>query len=454
MPEQAIIKALRKGNTNNAIVFVHGFSGDPSATWGKFPDFLKSTSVLNGWDIYSLGYSSRLAPDFRGIWSGNPSIKTIADYLYTRTKLGDLVKYDALVFIAHSMGGLAVQRALLDNDDLMQRTSHVFLFGTPSYGLKKAGWFGWFKRQVEDMAADGEFIRSLRNEWDRKWPDKPPFSFWAVAGDSDEFVPASSSIKPFHQNQRLVVPGNHLEIVKPEQENDMSVQVVVKGIQGEAAPAGPWNTGRLALQMLDFRKAVDALESHAEELDDKHLVQLALAFDGLGESGKALAILERRDQCGTDARGVLAGRLKRRWITEGREIDFNRALELYKSAYADANGNHDQALYHGINVCFLLSANSGDIAVVSNMAAKVLDHCRHASKDFWCLGTVGEANLYLGKKGDALAAYKKAVCIQPAPKPWQLKSMHSQACQLAAILNIDDLIPELDVIFRQEQIPE
>lgn len=271
MPEQAILKALRKNSTRSAIVFVHGFGGDPSTTWGKFPDFLEATAALNGWDIYSLGYSSKLAPDFRGIWSGNPSIDTIALYLYTRAYVGELEKYEALVFIAHSMGGLAVQRALLDREDLLKRTSHVFLFGTPSNGLQKAGWLKWLKSQIEDMAADGTFVSKLRRDWKQLWPHNPPPRFWAIAGDADEFVPASTSLGPFLREQQLVVPGNHLEIVKPKHKEELSVQTVVRGIQGDAAPAGPWNAARVALQMLDFRAAVDTLGPHADEVVSRFL---------------------------------------------------------------------------------------------------------------------------------------------------------------------------------------
>ena len=65
MTDQAIIKALRNDHASNAIVFVHGFGGDPSETWGSFPDFLMADAILDGWDIFSLGYSSKLAPDFR-----------------------------------------------------------------------------------------------------------------------------------------------------------------------------------------------------------------------------------------------------------------------------------------------------------------------------------------------------------------------------------------------------
>jgi len=452
MDDQAILTTMRNDKTKNAIVFVHGFGGDSSGTWGNFPQYLMESPALKGWDIYSLGYKTGLAPDFKGLWSGNPSVTTIASYIHTHAFRGDLDRYKALVFIAHSMGGLVVQRALLDYKDLLARTTHVFLFGTPSAGLRKAGWFKWFKRQVDDLADDGAFVPKLRADWEQLWPKEPPPKFWTVAGDSDEFVPASSSLGPFPIEQRFVVPGNHLEIVKPANVDDLPVEIIVKGIQGKAAPAGPWNTARVALQMLDFRKAVETLKPLASELDDAHLIQLAIAMDSLGHMDEALEILSRSKKLGTDARGVLAGRFKRRWIASGRAADFDRALELYTSAYdeAVANDDHSQAFYHGINICFLMVADADKKTDPTDMLNKVLKHCEQADQDFWCLGTKGEALLCLGNKEEALAAYSASVNMSPEPEPWQLASMHSQACQLAAILDFDELTSELDKIFRQE----
>jgi tetratricopeptide (TPR) repeat protein len=393
-----------------------------------------------------------LAPDFKGLWSGNPSITTIASYVHTHAYRGELENYKALVFIAHSMGGLVVQRALLDYKDLLDRTSHVFLFGTPSAGLRKAGWFKWFKRQVDDLAYNGAFVPKLRADWEKLWPKEPPPQFWTVAGDSDEFVPASSSLGPFPTAQQFVVPGNHLEIVKPANATDLSVQIIVDGIRGKAAPAGPWNAARVALQMLDFKKVVDTLQDHASELDDAHLVQLAIALGSLGKMDKALEILQGSERLGTDARGVLAGRFKRRWIAAGRKSDYERAFELYSSAYdeAMANNDHSQAFYHGINISFLMVADQDKKTDPTDMLNKVLSHCEQAEQDFWCLGTKGEAKLCLGDQEGALAAYSECVNMKPEPEPWQLISMHSQASQLAAILNYDHLTSELDRIFRQE----
>ena len=71
----------RQGKT--AIIFVHGFGGDAAATWGDFPSLIRDEArSLSDWSIYSLGYSSTLAPDLRGIWAADPGIEKLAGYLY------------------------------------------------------------------------------------------------------------------------------------------------------------------------------------------------------------------------------------------------------------------------------------------------------------------------------------------------------------------------------------
>ncbi len=443
------IKHRDKGE-ENAIVFVHGFGGHPEATWGEFPRYLSDSQTLMGWAIYSVGYLSRLAPDFRGIWSGNPSITEIATSLGTHTTHGPLKKFKAFCFIAHSMGGLVVQRALLSRPDLMARTSHVFLFGTPSDGLTKASWIHWFKRQTGDMAADKSFINQLRDDRERDWPNQPPPHLWAIAGDADEFVPASTSLGPFAESQRIVVPGNHLEIVKPVNADSLSVKIVESGIRRDAASAGPWNSARVALQLLEFNKAVQTLSAHSDELDDTHLIELALALEGLGRSEEAFEVLKKAGKRGTDAQGVLAGRLKRRWKAEGRAADYDGALRLYSEAFDESvrEENHAQAFYHGINVCFLRSARArGELKAVKAMAEQVLGHCDAAGQDFWCLGTRAEANLYLDRTEEALEAYRQAVAFEPAPGARQLQSMYEQASQYAEFIQSDSLRRRLEEIF-------
>ena len=458
MLQQPRLQVLRQNDTvENAILFVHGFSGDEVKTWQDFQPFLLDESSLKQWDVFSLGYpSEKLSPDIRGIWTGDPSIQTIADSLYTQAFFGQLGRYKGLAFIAHSMGGLVVQRSLLDHQDLLQRTSHVFLFGTPSNGLKKAGWGKWFKRQAEDMDADGKFIKKLRNDWAKTWPKTSPPHLRVIAGDQDEFVPVASSLSPFSKEHHFAVPGNHQQIVHPQASDNLSVQIVIKGIRGDAAPAGPWNSARVALQMLDFRTAVNQLESHADELDDAHLVELALALDGLDKRDKALELLVNKGRKGTDAQGVLAGRFKRRWQAEGRQKDYEQAFELYEAAYETAtqNQDHPQAFYHGINLCFLLTAktDNNEQSRVEAIAQEILEHCQQAPQDFWCLGTQGEAQLYLNHPDEALNKFQEAMQISPQPKPWQVRSMYEQVAQVADIMGHYEIKEsQLEQIFRQAE---
>jgi len=199
-----------------AFAFVHGFGGDTATTWGKFPEFLMAEPQLQSWGIFGLGYRSSVRVDVPGIWSGDADIDVLAEGLRTALSLAPFDRCEVVALAAHSMGGLVVQRALLKDPQLRDRLTHVFLFGTPSRGLAKA-WFGaLFKSQLWDMAAGGSFITALRADWDRTFKNGTKFFFRAIGGERDDFVPAKSSIEPFPDGVRGVVPGNHVEIVKPE----------------------------------------------------------------------------------------------------------------------------------------------------------------------------------------------------------------------------------------------
>lgn len=439
----------RNSGKEAAIVFIHGFSGDPQKTWGSFPGLLIADERIAAWDIFSLGYATSIAPDLRGIWSADPPLVSLADLLRTAAGLPPLNAYKGLALIAHSMGGLIVQRALVDNQDFTARASHIFVYGTPSAGLAKASPFKFWKRQVRDMARGSLFIEDLRDRWTAKFVrGSLPFVFWAVAGDRDEFVPRTSSIDPFPEDQRAVVPGDHLEIVKPSKAKDLSLQLVLKGLIGDAAPAGPWNSARVAVESREFHRAVRLLEPHKGELDDQALVQLALALEGIGRQRDAIKVLEEQGRSNTDAMGVLAGRLKRRWLVERRRADAERAWELYKKAFALAVKASDspQAFYHGINVAFMELAYRGDHAAAKRMARKVLNHCARAPREKWRLATEGEARLMLGETDGAIESYQQAVQARPTPR--ELCSMYQQAIRIATLVGDKSAAERLEAIFR------
>lgn len=440
----------RASSANVAFVFLHGFSGDLVKTWGQFPVFVAAEPRLANWDIFSIGYTTRLVPDIVGLWSADAPLDRLAELLLTATKYTSLNTYKSLAFVAHSMGGLILQRALLGQPELSGRTSHVFLYGTPSAGLSKAGRFSFLKRQVRDMAETSDFITKLRSQWKAEFEPNAPFQFKTVAGDQDEFVPSSSSLDPFPSSHRNVVPGNHLDIVKPANAACLSTQVILNSLLTDASEAGPHNAAALAIESRDFVQAVRLLEGHEAELDAQGLVQLALALDSTGRQDEAIALLERYAGEETDPMGVLAGRMKRRWLAGHRRDDAERALALYRKAYqlSSARNDHAQAYYHAINMAFMELAYGSDYQAAKAIAGDVLRHCALARKNIWRLAAEGEADLVLGETNVAIQRYKEAILLEPTPR--EFSSMFQQALRVADLMGDDEAAAELTKIYRGE----
>ncbi len=440
----------RASGSSAAVVFVHGF-GSAGHPFGMLPALLASESALDGWDIHEIAYNTGLMPDVRGLWAADPDIPLLSTYLRSRARLEPLDGYESLAIVAHSMGGLVTQRAFVDDPELVGRVSHLFMFGTPSAGLRSGKLGRFLKRQIADMAFDSDFIRDLRERWNSRFGQRRPFDLWVVAGDRDEFVPAGSSLSPFPPEAQLVVPGNHTEIVDVRAPGTMSEQVIAEGLIGSAAPAGPWNSARVAVERREFARAIDELLPNAEKLDERHLVELALALDSNGRRDEAVDLLERTSSLhGTDVKGTLAGRRKRTWLAAGLREDGEAALELYSQSLAEALSavDHDQAYYHAINVAFLQLAYRDDRAAAHAAAEAALEHAALAEPDFWRAAAEAEAQLYLGDVAKAVAGYGTAVALNP--EVHELESAYAQASRIAAELDDTALQVQLDSIFRPE----
>ena len=312
-----------------AVVFVHGFHGNAVATWASFVAQVLSDRRLNGWDVYSVGYPTNLSIDLP-IWTSDPDIRLCAAGLVTKLKHVPLDRYEAVALVAHSMGGLVVQRAILDSEELRQRLAHVVLYGTPSAGVSKAAVGARLKPQARDMRVGSEFIARLRTEWQERIAERPPFSFTVVAGETDAFVPASSSIAPFPLMQQAVVPGNHLEIVRPDSTHHLSYELLYKTLTRSRAACSAVESARLAVEHKQFDRAIELLMPGADGLDANAIVTLSLALESVGRKVEAMDVIERWNNAGDkrvlDPIGVLAGRLKRRWLVSRQRRDFDRAL--------------------------------------------------------------------------------------------------------------------------------
>lgn len=432
-----------------AIVFVHGFTGDVAKTWGRIPEFLQADPRLKEWDLLGVGYQSHRRFDLTGLWSSDARLNEIAVMLHGRPELSP-GNYRRLAFVAHSMGGLVVQQALVSYEDLRTRTSHVVMFGTPSGGLIKARFASFWKRQIQNMEADGAFIRTLREKWTfLKLDFAPPFSFVAVAGEMDQFVPPESSLGPFPQSKGDVIPGNHLTMLDAESSNAPCVQKILQTLSKEAAPHGARSAAKVAIETGEFGDIIRRLwpnraanpEQFPTNLDDYGAVQLAIALERTGDSAAALGFLKSHKPKGTDVLGVLAGRLKRRWWLTSNADDLEDARKLYQEAYdlsvARNPPDHDQAYYHGINLAYLAVAAHRDFNTARPMASKVLEHVAQSSDPglkHWRAATEGDALMILERSGEAITKHQDAAGQEL--KPWESSSMEEQALRVADLCGL------------------
>jgi pimeloyl-ACP methyl ester carboxylesterase len=443
-----------------ALVFIHGGGGDPVLTWGKFPQYLAADARANGWDIYSYGYVSTgpnkvtdlgVVKLFKYLMriTGDPDVPSLADGLSTALGLQPLGRYAALAIVAHSLGGVISQRMLVDHHDLAQRIRFLFLFGAPSNGFE--GWgLGSMMSQLASIRPESPLIRDLRARWQVLYVDKPaPFEYWAVAGDQDLFVPRESSLGPFPEERRRVVPGDHESMKDPADPRNRAVQLVLEGLAGKTLYADRWGSARAAVELGQYHEAIGRLEPHAAELDEDGVVTLALALESVGRSEEALRTLEKAKPEGTDAMGVLGGRLKRRWQLYRSRDDGEKALRYYSDGYqlARTKARYGQACYLGINVAFMQLAYLKDATAASETAKAVLDLCRsRPPNNHWRWATEGEANLYLEQPQVALECYKRALASNTLTLR-QMQSIYQQARQAAALLPDESTLSRLDALF-------
>jgi pimeloyl-ACP methyl ester carboxylesterase len=391
--------------------------------------------------------------DLAGLWSADARIEELANMLHTALTSRE-APYNAIALVAHSMGGLVVQRALVDYAALREKTSHVVLFGTPSSGLIKANLFSFWKRQVRNMATTGPFIPALRKAWDDlQLSSGSVFQFVAVAGEVDQFVPPESSILPFPAPVQRVIPGNHLTMIRSDENGGPAVALLKDILLGRAPTTGPRTAARAALETKHFQHVVDTLWPSRSDLDVKAAVHLAIALDSMGRRNDAVEVLRPHCDTDSDAIGTLAGRIKRRWLVARRRADADEALRLYDNGYRLSTTrvpiDHHQAFYHGINLAFMHLAYGGDTDEASHYARATIAHCRAAAPrprdEQWRLATLGDAHLILGDVEESLRSHQKAV--DAAADPWQALSSQEQALRIADLCSDEATAQRLSRIY-------
>ena len=399
----------------NLLIFLHGFSGEASATFGEMPNLLANEESLDGWDIIPFGYSENVNPLLgKNIWASKEDINRISDYLTSSIKY-KFDKYTRVAIVSHSLGGIVAQQTILnlDKSDL-GKISHLIMFSCPSNGVKSTLFSRLLKSDMNDLNSDGSFINQLRMDWNSKFPkENYPFKLKVVSGTGDEYVPVDSSFNSFSDIYQVVISGSHFNIVNQKTQENDSYRLILDTISNNDFSAKHTNEYDVNLLLGEYQTVITKLGEHIDRLDETGLVQLAFAYEGLDDSEKALSILKNHKlvKGNSDLLAVIGGRYKRKYLNTSIKDYGVESFNFYSDAIAIAEDRKDynQIYYHAINLAFLSLVLHKDQKEMKKFAKKAL---RATAKDefenLWNLATNAEAHLYLGDFESSKVNYLKA----------------------------------------------
>ncbi|MED3816140.1 NACHT domain-containing protein [Priestia megaterium] len=129
------LHTVKKKENDAAIIFVHGLRGHPYGTWTKkdnisLPELLAKDEMFQKYDLFTFGYKT-------GISLRQHRYQEISKLLYTELKAR--LEYKEIYFVAHSMGGLIVQRLIIDRVerehlDFLKSVKGIIYLSVPFYG--------------------------------------------------------------------------------------------------------------------------------------------------------------------------------------------------------------------------------------------------------------------------------------------------------------------------------
>lgn len=409
-----MVDHFRENHGVNAVLFIHGFSGEAHTSFGEVPKLLEQEEAMKGWDLFPLGYSENHTPELgNDIYASALDIDTLADNIVSSIihRFGD---YKRIALIAHSVGGLALQKALVKlPDELLSKVSHVLLFASPNLGIMSRKLLDTLGERTKALDFEGAYIKNIRETWQQRFKGAYPFTIKAVAGTEDAHFETETCHQPFDDSQRVTVAGNHFTIVKPESVAHDGYQLIVKTLTQTTFLNEYTNREEINLILGDYDAVVKKLLPKKDSLKGRALRQLIFALEGLDRKEEVISLLENHPSLkeNTQLLGLLGGRIKREFLLSFQDEDGERAYEFYEKALGIAQEKKDtqEIYYHAINMAFLSLVYQEEKQEMREFAQIALTAAQEDSFDtIWKQATIAEASLYLGDLTTSKEFYIKA----------------------------------------------
>lgn len=208
----------------NLLLFIHGWRGDATQTWKQFPALAATDSALAQYNVWSVDY-----PTF--MFKRNLRVGALASPLNRALEKADAFKYQRVVIIAHSMGGLISRQIViirrLNGQDA--KVAKLIEVATPHLGGKPAliaRTLGVSDELADDMVAGSGFLSTLTANWNALSPRPATF---CVGSPQDAVVSQASAT---YQCDRLdyYTSGGHTDIVKPSDRTEAYYYVPIEEV--------------------------------------------------------------------------------------------------------------------------------------------------------------------------------------------------------------------------------
>jgi len=175
------------------IVMVHGFNSSNGQAWGRFPDLIKEQKDgdFANFNVVRYGYGTSACKNRVNIAERGAGLKSFLK--------DEISKYEGVIFVSHSMGGLVVMYSLTglakeNNNDLNRLPMTVMTFGTPHAGVRAADVLVNLASLCSDHQADelrvfDASLHDLMTEWNsyfgKEATSRYHYNVWAAAGFKD-----------------------------------------------------------------------------------------------------------------------------------------------------------------------------------------------------------------------------------------------------------------------------
>lgn len=213
---------------SKVVIFVHGLFGNASASWAckdtaSWPEMLLSDEAFADSDIYAAGYETPLH-------GGKMTLDEVVSALKNRLDADSVLSgHQQIIFVAHSLGGLVVQRLLLLYPDTVPKTKLIYFFSTPETGSEVAKYAKIFNSDplISELRAgnNNDYLESLEDSWRTAQGTSPIKTLCAYETKKTHHVlvvDRQSATRMCPVGTPLPISKDHVSIVKPCSSTDAS----------------------------------------------------------------------------------------------------------------------------------------------------------------------------------------------------------------------------------------